>query len=199
MKNKKHSKKPRARAAVKREMPFVEAPAAVFAPKFAGPPLAGEELESKVADEMCAGFRATNAREGLRIACNGAEQSAIEAAIVSPRVKGTVEPVAQAFALEQCIAVIRLLLSNARAALEVDKPTPAQILALKIVFETLVEKMMGRIGGGLWQESFSLLGFSDYEKSLIENLMQLVRGQRTPVAEPPQLAPDPAEFAETGE
>jgi hypothetical protein len=199
MKNKKHPKKSNAKATAEQRRAVVKPPAQESIAVPSGPPLAGEELERKIAAEMCAGFRETKAREGLRTACNGAEQSAIEAAIVSPRVKAEVEPVAQAFALEQSIAVIRLLLSSARAALEVDKPTPAQILALKIVFETLVEKKMSRIGGALWQESFGLLGFSDHEKSLIENLIQLERGQRAPVADAPEPALDSAEFAETGE
>jgi hypothetical protein len=199
MKNMKQSKKPRAKAVVKREKPLVEAPAAVSVTKPAGPPLAGEALEQKVAEVLCVKFRETAERASLREECQGADDAAIETAIVSPRVKGVVEPVARAFALEQSVAVIRLLLTNARLALESEKPTAAQILALKIVFETFVEKIMASIGGGLWQDAFSLLGFSDYEKSLIENLMQLVRGQRAPVSEVPQRLPDPGENDEAGD
>lgn len=198
MKNKKEAKKLQSKSARRNPRPTPDAPPPAVPSTPSGPPLAGEALESKIAQEMCVGFRATKARQDLRIACGCAEESAIEAAIVSPRVKGVVEPVARAFALEQSVAVIRLLLSSARAALEVDKPTPAQILALKIVFETFVEKMMAGIGGGLWQEAFSLLGFSDREKSLIENLIQLERGQRTPVPEALHASADPAETTEIG-
>ena len=199
MKKRTQRKVSKPNASSKRQRPKLEALALDSAPVPGGPPLEGEALEVKVAEAMCAGFRATDARVSLRSTCGGAEQAAIESAIVSPRVKSVVESVAQAFAIEQTIAVIRLLLCNARAALEVEKPTPAQITALKIVFESVVEKMLERIGGGMWKESTGLLGFSDYEMSLIENLVQLVRGQRTPVAEAPQRAPDSAEFAETGE
>ena len=199
MKNKKAAMKLQSKAARRNPRPIVDAPPPAVPSKPSGPPLTGEALETKIAAEMCTGFRATKAREALRLACGGAEESAIEAAIVSPRVKGVVEPVARAFALEQSVAVIRLLLTNARLALESDKPTPAQILALKIVFETFVEKMMASIGGGLWQEAFSLLGFSDREKCLIENLIQLERGQRPPVPETLHAAADSDEFVGTGE
>lgn len=199
MKNKKQSKKPRANAAVKREKPFVEAPAAVSASKPAGPPLAGEALEEQVAEVLCEKFRRAAERASLRDKCHGAEHAAIEAAIVSPRVRTAVEPVAQAYALEHAISVLQLLFSKAKAALESEKPTAAQITALKIVFEILVEKMMERIAGGLWKESTGLLVFSDYEKSLIENLLQTVRGQRTPVAEDPQRAPDSGQNDEEGD
>lgn len=198
MKNKKEAKKLKSKAARRNSRPIVDAPAPAVPPPPSSPPLAGEELERKIADVLCIRFRETPDRAVLRKVCQGAEHTAIEEAIVSPRVKAAVEPVAQAFALEHCIDVLRLLLSNARAALTVEKPTPAQILSLKIVFETLVEKMMGRIGGGLWQEAFSLLGFSDHEKSLIENLIQLVRGQRAPVPEALQAAADPAESTGIG-
>lgn len=169
MKKNANSKKHNAKPAPKSPPPEISVPAPTIAP------LAGEALELKVAETMCEGFRASDARKALREACNGAEHSAIEAAIVSPRVKAIVEPVSRAFALEESVAVIRLLLSNARAALTAEKPTPAQILALKIVFETIVEKMMSGIGGGLWQDGFNFLGLSELEKSVVEDSLQLMR------------------------
>ena len=60
-------------------------------------------------------------------------------------------------------------------------------------------EMMASIGSGLWQEAFSLLGFSDREKCLIENLIQLERGQRPPVPETLHAAADSDEFVGTGE
>jgi len=186
---KKQSKKARAKAAVKREKPFVEAPAGVSVSKPAGPPLAGEALEEKVAEVLCERFRRAAERAALREKCQGAEHAAIEAAIVSPRVRTSVEPVAQAYALEHAISVLQLFFSNAKAALENEKPTAAQITALKIVFEVLVEKMMERIVGGLWQESAGVFFSSDFEKSVVENMLQLLRGQKAPAADELQRAP----------
>jgi hypothetical protein len=199
MKNKKQSKMQRAKASIKCEKPFMEAPAAVIALKPAGPPLAGEALEAKVAEVLCERFRGAAERAELRKECRGADHAAIEAAIVSPRVQTAVEPVAHAYALEQVIAVLQLLFSSARAALENKKPSAAQVAALKIIVEILVGKLIERIGGGLWKESIGLLDFSDYEKSLIKNLLQTVRGQRTPVAEGPQRAPDSGQNDEEGD
>ena len=199
MKKNLRSRKMHARSAARNSRPERPAPAPPPAAPSAAPLLEGEALERKVAEKMCEGFRATDARTALRVACGGAEQTAIEAAIVSPRVKGVVEPVTRAFALEHSVAILHSTFCKARAALESPKPTAAEITALKIVVEIFIEKMMERIEGGLWQESFSLLGFSDYEKTLIENLMLLVRGQRTPVSEAPQHASDSAESGETGE
>lgn len=199
MKKKRHPKKSNTKATAEDSRAVVKSPARDSVSEPGGPPLTGEALELKVAEVLCGSFRKTEARDSLSKACRGAEQTAIEAAIVSPRVQNVVEPVTQAFALEQTIAVIHLLLCNARAALESEKPTPAQVTALKIVFETLAEKMLARIGGGLWKESAGLLVFSDYEKSLIENLLQTVRGQRTPVAEDPQRAPDSGQNDEKGD
>jgi hypothetical protein len=190
MKNRKQSKKLKTKARAKHNRPSDEAPSTVFTTIPVGPPLEGRALEQKVAEVLCQRFRKTAERTSLRRKCQSAGHEAIEAAIVSPGVQNIVEPVTQAFALEQTIAVIRLLLCNARAALESEKPTSAQVTALKIVFETLAEKMLARIGGGLWKESAGLFAFSDYEKCLIENLLQTVRGQRTPVAEGPQRVPD---------
>ncbi len=198
MKNRKQRKIAKSKAADKRQQPNVKTPALDPAPESLGPPLEGEALEIRVAETMCEGFRKTDARASLRKACNGATQAAIETAIVSPRVKSVVEPVTRAFALEHSVAILHTTFSKAKRALESEKPTAAEITALKIVMEIFIEKMMERIEGGLWQESFSLLGFSDYEKSLIENLVQLVRGQRTPVADDSQGSPDLCAMEETG-
>jgi hypothetical protein len=193
MKNKKQSKKPRAKAAVKREKPFVEAPAAVSAPKPAGPPLAGEELERKVAEILCVRFRETADRASLQEKCQGADDAAIEAAIVSLRVRTAVEPVAQAYALEQVIAVLQLLLSGARAALEDSKPTAAQIAALKIIVEVLVEKLLEKVWGGVWQEAAAALFASPFEQSVVENMLQLLRGHKAPADAEPLRAPKTGE------
>ncbi|HEV8383928.1 MAG TPA: hypothetical protein VGQ11_03580 [Candidatus Acidoferrales bacterium] len=163
------------------------------AAKPTGPPLEGEALEQVVAAVLCRKFRETPGRVLLREGCRGVEHSAIEAAIVSPTVQGIVEPVMKAFTLEQTVAVICLLLISARAALESEKPTPAQVAALKIVFETVVERPMTRIGGNLWDETPGNFHFSDYEKSLVDNLLALVRAQRAP-------APDgPVEIGQKGD
>ena len=199
MKNKRHSKSSRAKAAARTQRPVVPVPASPLAPPPAVAPLAGEALERRVAEHMCKGFRATDARTALREACNGAEDSAIEAALVSRHVKSVVEPVSRAFAIEHSVAILQTTFCKARAALTSEKPTPAEILALKIVVGIFIERMMERIEGGLWQDSLSLLGFSDHEKSLIENLIQLERGQREPVAEDPQPVPEICASAENGE
>ncbi len=199
MKKRKQFRKSNAKAAVQREKPCVEAPAVVSASKPAGPPLAGEALELKVADKLCEDFRATEARKALQAACNGADADAIEAAILSPRVRSIVEPVSRAFSFEHAVAILRATFCKARRALETDKPTPAELTALKIIIQVFIEKMLERIEAGFGQEAFSLLGFSDHEKSLIENMIQLVRGQRAPLPEAPLPAPDVLAFAETGE
>ena len=196
MKNKKQAKKLKTKAGAKHNRPSEKAPSTVFTTIPVGPPLEGQALEQRVAEVLCERFRQAGERTSLRERCQGAGHEEIEAAIVSPRVRSVVEPVAQAHALEQTIAVIRLLLCNARAALESEKPTSAQVMALRIVFETLVKAMLERIGGELWKESTGQPVLSDYEKSLIENLLQTVRGQRTPMAEVRQQAPD---FGQTNE
>jgi len=185
MKNKKQSKMQRAKASIKREKPFVEALAAVIALKPAGPPLAGEALEAKVAEVLCERFRGAAERAELRKECRGADHAAIEAAIVSSRVQNVVKPVAKASALEHAIAVLRLLLFSAKAALENEKPTTAQITALKIIFEVLVEKMMEPFGDGLWKESTGVLFFSDFERSVVEDTLRLIRQLRAPASDDP--------------
>ena len=58
---------------------------------------------------------------------------------------------------------------------------------------------MERIEGGLWQDTFNVLGFSDYEKSLIANLIQLERGLREPADHPPQPTAEICASAGNGE
>ena len=186
MKKKRSSKHSQMKTDAKKQRPAPAKPAPISPP--AQSPLSGEALELRVAGKMCEGFRATEARALLREACHGADDAAIEAAIVSPRVKKLVDPVTRAFALEHSVAILQTTFCKARIALVSQKPTPAEILALKIIIQVFLEKMMERIEGSMWEEAFSLLGFSDYEKSLIENLIQLERGLREPVAEAPPAA-----------
>jgi len=199
MKNKKAAKKLQSKAARRNPRPTVDAPSPAVPSTPSGPPLTGEALEIKVADKLCEDFRATEARKALQAACNGADDDAIEAAILSPRVRSIVEPVSRAFSFEHAVAILRATFCKARHALETDKPTPAELTALKIIIQVFIEKMLERIEAGFGQEAFSLLGFSDHEKSLIENMIQLVRGQRAPVPETLQAAADPEEFVGTGE
>jgi hypothetical protein len=183
MKKKNASKKLKSKPAGRKLRPAADALAPAASPPSGKPPLAGEELERKVADVLCVRFRETPERIALRKECQGAEHTAIEAAVVSPRVQSIVEPVAQASALEHAIAVLQLLFSSAKAALECEKPTPAQIIALKILIGVLAEKMMQRIEGRVWKESTGVLFFSDFERSVVENVVQLMRRTRAPVPE----------------
>ena len=180
MKSKKQANKSKTKMRAKHNRPGDKAPSTSITTIPVGLPLEGQALERKVAEVLCERFRNADERTLLRNQCQGAGHEEIEAAIVSPRVQNIVEPVTQAFALEQTIAVIRLLLCNARAALESKKPTSAQVTALKIVFETIAEKIMARIGGGLWKELTDVLSISDFEKSVMEDTLQLVRRLRAP-------------------
>ena len=199
MKNKKEAKKLHSKAARRNPRPVMDAPPPAVPSTPSGPPLSGEALEIKVADKLCEDFRATEARKALQAACSGADDDAIEAAILSPRVRSIVEPVSRAFSFEHAVAILRATFCKARHALETDKPTPSELTALKIIIQVFIEKMLERIEAGFGQEAFNLLGFSDHEKSLIENMIQLVRGQRAPLPEAPLSAPDVLAFAETGE
>ena len=182
MKNKKASSKPKSKAARGNRPPIVDAHAPAVPPP-SGPPLVGEELERKVAEVLCARFRRAAEREELRKACQGADDVAIEAAIVSLRVQELVKPVAKASALEHAIAVLQLILFSAKAALENEKPTAAQITALKILVEVLVEKMMEPFGQGLWKESAEVLFSSDFERSVVEDTLRLIRQLRAPASD----------------
>ncbi len=190
MKKKRQPRKSNAKALAENRRALVNAPASFTEPEPSRPPLAGEALELKVAEVLCGSFRTTAGRDSLRQKCQGADDPAIEAAIVSPRVRTVVEPVARAYALEQVIAVLQLLFSGARDALEKEKPTSAQLTALKIIFEVVVEKLLERIWGGTWQESAGVLFTSDFEKSIVDNMLQLVRRQKAPVAEEPHQIPN---------
>ena len=143
MKTKPRSKKLKRDASKRRDKSILSEPSAVTASKPAGPPLQGDALEQKVAEVLCQRFRRSDDRAKLRIECQGAEDPAIEAAIISSRVQDVVRPVAKASSLEHAIAVLQLILFSAKAALENEKPTTAQITALKIFVEILVVFLEG--------------------------------------------------------
>ena len=183
MKNKKEAKKFQSKAARRHPRPTPDAPPPVVLSTPSGPPLAGEELELKVAEVLCARFRKAAERAELRKECRGADDAGIEAAIVSPRVQNIVKPVAKASTLEHAIAVLQLIFFGAKAALENEKPTAAQITALKILVEVLVEKMLEPFGQGLWKESGDILFTSDFERNVVEDTLRLIRQLRVPASD----------------
>lgn len=195
MKTKTRPKQPKRSASNRRGKSIQKETSSVTASKPAGPPLQGEALELKVAEVLCQRFRCSDDRAKLRIACQGAEDPAIEAAIVSSRVQNVVMPVAKASSLEHAIAVLQLILFSAKAALENEKPTTAQITALKIVFEVLVEKMMQPFGDGLWKESAGVLFSSDFERSVVEDTLRLIRQLQAPASKDLLAASEDAENA----
>ncbi len=182
----KKRKKCSAKTRIKHDKPAKETAVPISAPEPAGPPLTGAELELTIAEVMCRKFRDTPERKAMRKESKNADNSAIEAAIVSPGVRAIVEPVACAYALEQAIAVLHLLFFCARALLESEKTSAGQGTALKTIIEVIVEKLLQRIVGDLLAEPSAALFSSAFEQSVVENMLQLLRGQRAPAAHTPQ-------------
>jgi hypothetical protein len=144
-------------------------------PAPAGLPLTGEGLEKVVVDVLARPFRQTPERKAMRRDSNGADDDSIEAALMSPRVRGAMRPVAAAYLLEQSIVLLRLHYQAARIPLETDGNKSGQTAAQKSTSDFTVEPLARELAPSLPAAPTEVIFSSDFERSVIEDVLKHLR------------------------
>jgi len=132
-------------------------------------------------------FRNTAERKAIRRRCPQVTDEQIEAELISPEVRHAVEPAATAFVLEQSYVLLQLHYMKSRAALEADEGSAGQNAALKHTADWSVAELSRSFAIALTLAKPGLLFACEFERSIVESVLGLLRGDQPAACSPPRL------------